>query len=322
MASPGKRSLYYAQLGQLVNSGLPLLESFGMLEHKSFGSDLARASRTFQSDLIAGKSMLESLESQKRVFSPFERGLLRIGIEGGHLVEQCKLLEEWFIRMRRFHSAIRQQMMFPFGLLILAWIVVHLKLIYVESWEAFFWQGIYPMLAFLAGCLVIYLGLDWKFGEAGLEQGVGVYIPVIGRAIRKLLTARFLRAFASLLEAGLPIDSVLKLSLESIGGGFLRAPVERVANDVEQGELLAPSFARSGIFSPAVVQLLATGEKTGSLPEMAMKATTMLEEEAESSLREAFKVFALLFYLAVVAYIVYEVFVYWSEHVQDVIDSK
>jgi len=214
----------------------------------------------------------------------------------------------------RFRSA------FPIILLVFAFLITRIKLIYLEGWAAYFWQGIYPIMAGVALFLVLYLIFDWKYGEAGIEQGLGIHIPFLRQPVRQILLARFLKAYASLTAAGVYFPQSFKMSLESIGSGFLNQPIKTLIEQVQQGKSLAAGFRASKAFPPSVLQLMQTGEKTGNLVEMAFKAASMLEEEAEHKLHQVFRLFSLVFYLAVVVYIAYEVFSYWSTYVNEIID--
>ncbi len=81
------------------------------------------------------------------------------------------------------------------------------------------------------------------------------------------------------LQAGLPMNETLQIVSRSIGNEYLAAKLDAVALGLERGESLWKTAHATRLFTPLVLQMIALGEETGSLPEL-------LDEVADHYKRE------------------------------------
>ncbi|MDH5186835.1 MAG: type II secretion system F family protein, partial [candidate division WOR-3 bacterium] len=63
------------------------------------------------------------------------------------------------------------------------------------------------------------------------------------------------------------------------------AQIEKIAQAILQGRKLADSIQELKVFSPLVVQMLATGEQTGKLDEMLKCVSTHYEAELDRTMK-------------------------------------
>lgn len=92
--------------------------------------------------------------------------------------------------------------------------------------------------------------------------------------------AVFSRQFATMINAGLPVVTALKVLAKQSGSVRLRQSLTQIAADVEAGESLASAFARqSHSFPTVMVQMIAAGEVGGILDEVLDRLANQLERE-------------------------------------------
>lgn len=92
--------------------------------------------------------------------------------------------------------------------------------------------------------------------------------------------AIFSRQFATMINAGLPVVTALKVLSRQIGNARLARSLTHIAADVEAGESLATAFARQGDAFPTVmIQMIAAGEVGGILDDVLSRLATQLEKE-------------------------------------------
>ena len=92
--------------------------------------------------------------------------------------------------------------------------------------------------------------------------------------------AVFARQFATMINAGLPVVTALKVLSRQSANPRLRRALAQVAVDVESGESLATAFARQGTAIPTImVQMIAAGEVGGILDEVLARLAVHLEKE-------------------------------------------
>jgi len=94
------------------------------------------------------------------------------------------------------------------------------------------------------------------------------------------------RALGEMLPAGVPIVQALECAAE-VFEGEATAAVVQVARGLREHKPLTSELERTGLFSPAPLQLCAIGEEVGALDLMCLKAGELLELQTLAALREA-----------------------------------
>ena len=107
-------------------------------------------------------------------------------------------------------------------------------------------------------------------------------LPVIGRLVRGINTARMASTLAILSGSGVP----LLVSLQAASGVVENLPMKRaleeVARKVREGVGLSRALAVSGLFPPILIHLIASGEASGRIDVMLDRAANQQEQEIGS----------------------------------------
>lgn len=106
--------------------------------------------------------------------------------------------------------------------------------------------------------------------------------PLTRRLSTSLNTSRMARTLSILIGSGVPLISAIRSSSEVVTNLVMRKGLEVTAEEVQQGASLSRSLARSKLFPPLLIQMVASGESSGRLDSMLEKSATSLEREAEA----------------------------------------
>jgi general secretion pathway protein F len=109
--------------------------------------------------------------------------------------------------------------------------------------------------------------------------------PVAGRLVRDIAVARFTRTLGTLVSAGIPILSALKIVRDTLGNSALTQAVDQVSDKVTTGQSLADPLERSGHFPPLLVQIVNIGERSGRLEQMLLHAAGSFDRQVNNSLK-------------------------------------
>lgn len=110
-------------------------------------------------------------------------------------------------------------------------------------------------------------------------------VPVLGRVLADVAIARFTRTLGTLINAGLPALTALRITRATLGNKAMEAVVEDVCEQVSAGKTIADPMEQSGYFPPLLTQIISLGERSGRLPQMINQAAGVFEERVESSLK-------------------------------------
>jgi general secretion pathway protein F len=110
-----------------------------------------------------------------------------------------------------------------------------------------------------------------------LSAGLARRKPIKSSAVT-LLTSEL----ATLLGAGMPVDTSLRMLARVTDNPALRETVERLHRDVQQGQGLAQAFAnQTGVFNSFFVAVVRAGDATGDMPGALRRLARSLESRDE-----------------------------------------
>ena len=112
---------------------------------------------------------------------------------------------------------------------------------------------------------------------------------MVGPLCRKLSLARSLRTLALTVGAGVPMLESLKLAAAVAGNVHFAAGWRYAADRVAAGTPLHTALAGNPLFPKAVLQMIASGEKTGRLGPVLDRVGSHHEKEVEAALASAMR---------------------------------
>ncbi len=116
-------------------------------------------------------------------------------------------------------------------------------------------------------------------------------VPMVGRFVLGVNSARFASTLAILLDAGVPLLRALEAARQTLGNALLALCADDVAARVREGAALGSALKVQKVYPPILVHLVASGEKTGSLAPLLDRAAQTISREIE---RRAMALTALL----------------------------
>jgi general secretion pathway protein F len=145
-----------------------------------------------------------------------------------------------------------------------------------------YWFLLVPLSA-----AVIALGVEIVRRPASRRQvdEALLALPLVGGVRRSFATSRVARALGAMLGAGMPLLAALDAMREAAGDLAIADRLARARERVAQGAPLTGSLEREDALTPSALQLLAVGESSGRLSEMAMRAGALAASEAERGLK-------------------------------------
>ena len=87
---------------------------------------------------------------------------------------------------------------------------------------------------------------------------------------------------ATLLGSGVPMVKTLETSASAANNEIVREALMKARQDVAEGSATSQSLRATGIFPPLVLQMVASGEKTGELPQMLDYVCTLYGRETDA----------------------------------------
>ncbi len=89
-------------------------------------------------------------------------------------------------------------------------------------------------------------------------------LPLMGRIVRGVNTARFTRTLSILTASAVPVLDALRIASETIINLPMRDAVTEAAARVREGAPIGRSLAASRLFPPMTMHLISSGESSGA----------------------------------------------------------
>ena len=104
-------------------------------------------------------------------------------------------------------------------------------------------------------------------------------LPIVGRLVRGINTARMASTLAILAGSGVPLLTALTAAAAVVNNLPMRRALEETSKKVREGVGLSRALAVSGLFPPILIHLIASGEASGQLDTMLERAAAQQEQE-------------------------------------------
>jgi len=270
----------YFSLRSFLEAGFSIGEAF---EKTDFSGIISSDRKThISSSLRAGKNLTQSLD-ETRPFPKVDLACLAGAEKSGHIPE---VLQE-LARGHELGSGLRQkaitQLLYPFFYIHAGAFLLSTNKFLKEGTFSFLLEvGRILLMFYMAGFILVFL-YTWlpKSPLAPMYYS----LPIVGRFRRHLELMNFTRAFRYLHEAGVEIVQTYRFASETLSSGWLRNCLLRGLPHLESRENLFTAVKASGVFYESELQIISTGETTGSLGEAFKRLEKFLRDRGEEGMK-------------------------------------
>ncbi|MDD4335043.1 MAG: type II secretion system F family protein [Desulfotomaculaceae bacterium] len=296
-------AVFCRQFSAMLDAGAPLLHCLNILALQTENQRLTRILREMIASVEQGKSLSDAFRVYRGCLPEIFINMIATGEVSGTLEQVVARLATHFEKEHRSREKIKSAMMYPLLVAIMMLVSVIGILVFVvpvfsgmfesmgaelplptriviglSSALASYWYLIPLSFA------VLYLVLQWtgarKSSSIVLDR-IMLKLPILGKAFRQTMTARFTRTLATLLMSGMPLMRSLEVAENVSGNTLVAQEINKVRINVREGERIASVLKRSFLFPPMVSHMIAVGEESGRLDSILEKLAVYYEEEAE-----------------------------------------
>lgn len=322
-------ALLTRQLATLLHSGLPLEESLQAVAEQTEKPRVQRIILGVRSKVVEGHPLADGLRDFPAAFPEIYRATVAAGEQSGKLDQVLERLADYTESRQAMGQTVSNALVYPIVLLVLSFAIVSFLLAYVVPQVVAVFESGHQELPIATRILIGASDLIrhyWFYGLAALAAGTWgflrwlkapearvkfdrflLHVPLAGKVIRGLNTARFSRTFSILTASAVPILDALRISAEVINNLPMRRAVEEAALRVREGAPIGRSLAARKIFPPMMIHLISSGESSGELEKMLERAASNQEREMDgllATLTNLLGPFMVVFMGAVVMFIV------------------
>lgn len=295
-------SLFSRQLATMMESGVPMVQSFEIIEGGQKNPNMSKLINKVKTNIQSGLSLSESLAKHPVQFNELYCNLVAAGEKAGVLDELLDTIATYQERTEEIKGKIKKAMYYPAAVLVVAFGVSALLLLKVvpqfedmfksfgadlpaltqmvvgasKSLQANFFFYLLVVVGAITGFIMLK-NRSTKFAHT--LQRMALKMPIVGNILNNASIARFARTLSTTFAAGVPLVEGLDTVAGAVGNIVYSEAVVKIKEDVSTGHQLQLAMQQVGVFPHMVVSMASIGEESGNLDSMLAKVADYYEQE-------------------------------------------
>jgi type IV pilus assembly protein PilC len=295
--------IFTRQFATMINAGLPLVQSLTILADQTENKLLKEVSKAVVHDVESGNTLADAFAKHPRAFTSLYVNMVAAGEAGGILDTILLRLATFLEKSDALIRKVKGAMIYPGVIFSVAFIAIAVLLIFViptfQSMFASVNMELPLPTRIVIGMSQLLIGFWWAFigviagtvfglkryyatigGQRNID-GLMLRAPVLGDILRKSAVSRFTRTLGTLISSGVSILDGLEITAKTAGNMVIHDAVMESRQSIAGGETISAPLAKSKVFPPMVISMIAVGEQTGGLDEMLTKIADFYDEEVD-----------------------------------------
>ncbi|MBK6293562.1 MAG: type II secretion system F family protein [Rhodoferax sp.] len=301
---PKDISIFTRQLATMMKAGVPLLQAFDIVGRGNPNPSVTKMLNDIRTDVETGTSLSVAFRKFPRYFDNLYCNLVEAGEQAGILDQLLDRLAVYLEKTEAIKSKIKSALMYPISVLVVAFVVVAVIMIFVipafkQVFTSFGADLPGPTLfvmaiseVFVQWWWLIFGGIGggfYFFMQAwGRSEKVQMFMdrlllkmPIFGALVNKSCIARWTRTLSTMFAAGVPLVEALDSVGGASGNSVYASATLKIQQEVSTGTALTTAMTNANLFPSMVLQMCAIGEESGSIDHMLGKAADFFEAEVD-----------------------------------------
>ena len=301
---PRDIAIFTRQLATMMKAGVPLLQSFDIVGRGNANASVTKLLNDVRTDVETGTSLSAAFRKYPMYFNALYCNLVEAGEAAGILESLLDRLAVYMEKTEAIKSKIKSALMYPISVVIVAFVVVAVIMIFVipafKSVFSSFGADLPAPTLFVIAVSEFFVAYWWLiFGGIGgglyfffqawkrnekmqkfMDRAL-LKVPVFGDLIEKSCIARWTRTLSTMFAAGVPLVEALDSVGGASGNSLYADATEKIQQEVSTGTSLTAAMGNATLFPTMVLQMCAIGEESGSVDHMLGKAADFYEAEVD-----------------------------------------
>jgi general secretion pathway protein F len=302
--STAELCLLTRQLSALLSAKLTVEQALLAVSEQTDKPGARALLAAVRSEVMSGYSLRAALDRFDHAFPVIYRASVSAGEKSGQLPHVMEMLADYLEQQDALRRKMLQALLYPAIVTCVAMMVIIGLMTYVVPRVAEVFVQSHQTLPLLTRLLIgasdflrnwgpwlvlLIIAAVFAFRRALRDDAVKrrwhrwlLGLPMLGRHLRTLDTARFASTLAILVSAGVPLLAGLDAGRQVMKCLPLKEAVATAADRVREGSSLSAAMKQARTFPPLLVHMLASGEATGDLSTMLSRCAKLQQAEVEN----------------------------------------
>jgi type II secretory pathway component PulF len=288
------------QLGVLLKSGVPLLQSLDLLSQQ-FSGQLQSIIMNLKDGVKEGKSLADGMTLYPKTFSKIYIQLIKAGEATGKLETILERLTIYLERQEEIQKKVSGALSYPLIQLgVIALVVVAIMTFVIPNLQSMLKStgkelpfatqilltGSHLLTNYYIQILVVLLIIAiafqyWKSTPSGKVtiDKIILKLPLFKFFARTSAVVQFCNTLGMLLESGVTLSNALDIVCDIIDNSVLVQTLKDARDKIIKQGKITPFLKETGLFPPMATYLINTGEQSGKLDFMLLTVARNYEVE-------------------------------------------
>jgi type IV pilus assembly protein PilC len=302
---PGDIAYFSRQLATMLSAGVPVVQAFDIIGRGHDNPRMSELTFSVRDDIGAGNSLSQALTKHPKYFDELYISMVAAGEQSGRLEDLLKRVATYKEKTEALKRKVKKALFYPAAVVVAAIVVTGILLVFVipkfEGFYAGFGATLPAFTRWVIGISDSVQHVGWlyaiiiiavivaviharkrSYAFHRLMDRIALKLPVLGLIMKKSAVARFARTLSITFAAGVPITDAMETVARSTGNIVYQEAVLQANVQIAGGQRIHRSMEETAVFPNVVTQMIAIGEESGEVEEMAAKVAEFYEEEVDT----------------------------------------
>jgi type IV pilus assembly protein PilC len=298
-------SVFCRQFAFTITSGMNILKAMEIVTEQTENKKLKGILAEVKADVEKGSALSHAFRKHKDM-PDILVNMIEVGEASGTLDAVMLRMADYYDKTYRLQQKIKGALTYPAIICIVAVIVVNILLIFVLPTfvgmivsgggelplptrivmgisDFMRNNGLWVFVGIILFGLLFKILLKHNVDAAERVDSFKLKMPIFGKIVTKIITARFARTFSTLMSSGMPVLSSINICSQVAGNSLVSRILQALGEDIRKGHGIGISLETRGVFPTMLTQMMRIGEETGTLDSIMEKTAEFYDNEVETA---------------------------------------
>jgi type IV pilus assembly protein PilC len=299
-------AMFTRQMATMMRAGVPLLQAFDIVGKGASNAAVSRLLADLKAEVETGSALNQAFRKHPLYFDALYCNLIQAGEQAGILDSLLERLATYKEKILSIKSKIKSAMFYPIAVLVVAFIVTAVIMIFViPAFKSVFssFGADLPAPTLFVMAISDFFVKYWLFIFGAIGGGLYAFfymwkrsvpmqialdrtflrLPIFGEVLRKATLARWTRTLSTMFAAGVPLVESLSSVGPASGNHVYKVATQQIQNEVSTGTSLTVAMQNAEVFPSMVIQMVSIGEESGQLDAMLGKIADFYDQEVDDA---------------------------------------
>lgn len=295
-------------LSTMISSGISISQALSIIEDLNNKKQIKESLYEIKKSVAKGETIYLSMKRFSHIYPIFMIEMIKVGEASGRLDEVFRKLSEYFEKTNKISMKIKTAIIYPLLVFITSiFIVIFLMMKIIPQFieilkcsggeiplitrivllfYTFLKTNFIPINIILFSLIFIIYSYSKTLGGKAYLDGLKIKIPLLNKFYNKLIMSRFATSMGILISSGVTILKALEITKNILANKVVERKIINSIEDIKKGESIYYSFKKQNLGNNLFLSLIKTGEETGNLDNMLLKAGEIFENDVAENLKK------------------------------------